>query len=81
MAAITPGSAAVAFPSNVFSQPARVMSCFLTQSVTVPSEPRCRRRACRRNTTAPRLDGQNNGRHIERKCCEDRRDSNSLLTE
>ena len=28
MALITPGSAAVAFPASVFSQPARVLSCF-----------------------------------------------------
>ena len=38
MAPVTPGSAAAAFPASAFSQPARVLSCFLTQSVAVSPE-------------------------------------------
>lgn len=36
MALITPGSAAAIFPVSAFSQLARVLSCFLTQSAAPP---------------------------------------------
>ena len=34
-APITPGNAEAAFPASAFNQPARVFSCFLTQSTTL----------------------------------------------